>query len=77
MSGYKIGLENSNLYIAVPQKYFEYPNEDASVMIVYEDRRIVVTPLEIIKRMTFDDKFNKNKSYTLCYVLWKDYEKKY
>ena len=61
---------NGNSYIAIPKKYFEYPNDDASVLINYGGKQLIVTPIEIVKEMTFDDKFNRNQTYTLAYVLW-------
>ena len=66
--GYKIGLLNDNLYVAVPKKYLDQPVE-----IICEGDSKIVTSDDSVHEITHDDKFNRGLSYTLCYFLWKEF----
>jgi hypothetical protein len=67
MFGYKIGLQNDNLYIAIPKKYFidevvEVECDGEKKTYSVEDKFLEATQL---------DKFGKGLTYTLYYFLWK------
>lgn len=70
MFGYKIGLNNSNIYVAVPKKYLDGPKMDGTVLIKCDNKERLVTENDICWNATFDDKFKPGTQYTLCYFLW-------
>jgi len=70
MFGYKIGLANDNLYVAVPKKYFA---NGQVVNITCEDESKVVTDKDKVMETTQADKFGKGMTYTLYYFLWKTF----
>lgn len=69
MFGYKIGLNNDNLYIAIPKKYLK-----KDVVEVECGGEIKLYSLDdTIIEATQKDKYNGGMNYTLCYVLWKSF----
>lgn len=68
--GYKIGLNNDNLYVAVPKKYFEN-NQTVQVVCDSEVKRF--SGDDKIIETTQKDKFNGGMNYTLYYFLWKSF----
>jgi len=68
--GYKIGLNNDNLYVAVPKKYFA---TNPVIEIECEDEKKVVTENDKEAETTQRDKFNGGMNYTLYYFLWKKF----
>ncbi len=70
MFGYKIGLNNDNLYIAVPKKYFA---NGQVVEVNCEDKKKIFTEEDRQAEATQKDKFNGGMNYTLYYFLWKQY----
>lgn len=69
--GYQIGLNNDNLYCAVPAKYFK----DNSIQIVCEELTRTVLDTDRENETTFKDKYNPNKNYLLYYFKLKEYSK--
>lgn len=70
--GYKIGLNNDNVYIAIPKKYFK----DGGVQVTCEGETRVFSEEDKKGEATQKDKFNGGMNYTLFYFLWKSYESK-
>ena len=70
MFGYKIGLNNDNLYVAVPKKYFK---DNQVVTVVCEDEIKLFSEDDKIIETTQKDKFNGGMNYTLYYFLWKSF----
>lgn len=70
MFGYKIGLMNDNLYVAVPKKYFA---NGQAVEINCEGEKKIVIEIDRQAETTQKDKFNGGMNYTLYYFLWKQY----
>lgn len=68
LTGYKIGLANSNVYVGIPEKYF---NNDY-IAVKFGDETRMFHKKRIIKEMTFPDKYSPKDEYTLCYVLWEN-----
>lgn len=68
--GYKIGLNNDNLYVAVPKKYFE---NNQIVQVVCDDETKRFSEDDKIIETTQKDKFNGGMNYTLYYFLWKSF----
>jgi hypothetical protein len=71
MFGYQIGLLNDNLYVAVPLKYLEL----GEVKVTCEDESKIVSMKDEVIRLTHDDKFEAGMTYTLIYILWKEFPK--
>ena len=69
--GYNIGLNNDNLYIAVPKKYLG----SGSIQVTCDGESKVFKDEDVAQEVTLKDKFDQGKNYTLCYFLWKDYSK--
>jgi len=68
--GYNIGLNNDNLYIAVPKKYIgEKPIE-----VTCDGESKIFTNEDVAQEVTLKDKFDQEKNYTLCYFLWKIFD---
>ena len=64
--GYKIGLPDSDKYIAVP-KHIRGVN---TLLVTYGKSHMVVDKLgKALKEVTFDDKFGRG-TYTLQYFKW-------
>lgn len=72
MFGYKIGLNNDNIYVAVPKKYFDDPQYEGVVLISCDGKTKEVVAKEREHEATFDDKYNKGMVYTLYYFKWSD-----
>lgn len=70
MFGYQIGLNNDDIYVAVPQKYFDGPGMDGLVNICCDGQNIMVTAEGKTSEATFKDKFHPGENYTLYYYLW-------
>ncbi len=68
--GYQIGLNNDNLYIAVPKKYFT--NKQA-VEVNCDGEKKIFTENDKEAETTQADKFGRGMNYTLYYFLWKKY----
>lgn len=66
MFGYKIGLNNDDIYVAVPEKYLL----KEAVEITCDGKTKVVTMSDRAHQATFADKFNKGMNYTLVYFKW-------
>lgn len=67
--GYQIGLNNDNLYVCVPAKYFK----DESVNILIDGVSKIVIASDREQEVTFKDKFNPAKNYELYYFKIKEY----
>lgn len=67
MFGYKIGLMNDNLYVAVPKKYFD---NGQAVEIECEEIKKIVSEDDKQTETTQADKFNGGMNYTLLYFKW-------
>ena len=64
--GYKIGLENPNVYIAAPKKYFK-----GGELVVEGPGGIQrVHEKDIVKEITLPDKIKPGTDYILAYLLW-------
>lgn len=72
MLGYKIGLNDDHIYVAVAKKYFDGPKMDGVVTIDCEGVQKVVTADDKVSEATFKDKYHPNANYTLYYFKWKD-----
>ena len=70
MFGYKIGLLNDNLYVAVPKKYFI---NDQAVEIECDGEKNIVMESDKQAETTQLDKFGKGMTYTLYYFMWKEF----
>lgn len=68
--GYKIGLNNDNIYVAVPKKYFK---DNQVVQVTCEDEIKIFNEDNKIIETTQKDKFNGGMNYTLYYFLWKSF----
>lgn len=68
MLGYKIGLNDDKIYVAVPKKYFG----KEAVTIVCDGVEKTVLAEDRASEATLKDKFNPDKNYTLYYFLWKE-----
>lgn len=71
MLGYRIGLLNDDLYIAVPKKYFD---NNEPVEVTCEDTTKTYLAEDRATEATQSDKFGKGMTYTLYYFLWKKYD---
>ena len=69
--GYQIGLNNDNIYIAVPKKYFD---KHKTVMVMNNGVAKEYFAKDRAGEATLKDKFKPTKNYTLYYLLWKSYE---
>lgn len=67
-TGYKLGLKNANLYIAVPEKHF---SNSTAVKVNYAGTIREVFESDVIKRRTFNDKFRPGENYIFYYFLWR------
>lgn len=67
--GYQIGLNNDNLYIAVPKKYFT----DEVVEVECDGEKKTYGVEDKVLEATQLDKFGKGMTYTLYYFLWKTF----
>jgi hypothetical protein len=65
-TGYKIGLENANLYLGIPDKYFKH-----NCMVEFDGEIKTYSDKEVVTEREFNDKFRPNATYALRYVLWK------
>jgi len=72
MLGYKIGLHDDHIYVAVAKKYFDGPKMDGTVEIECEGEKKLVTVSDKSLEATFKDKFHPAKNYTLYYFKWKE-----
>jgi len=72
MFGYKIGLRDDHIYIAVAKKYFDGPKMDGVVEIDCEGERKVVTADQRVSEATFKDKFHPDNNYTIYYFKWSE-----
>lgn len=68
--GYKIGLNNDNLFVAVPKKYFA---NGQSVEVKCEDETKIVIESDKVSETTQKDKYTGEMNYTIYYFLWKEY----
>lgn len=64
--GYKIGLHNDYLYVAVPKKYFRA----GSVLVVSDDKSKIFTLEDKEMESVFKDKYDSTKDYPVVYFLW-------
>lgn len=71
-TGYKLGLKNPSLYIAVPKKHF---NTTAALRVNYIGDSRELFMMDVVKERTFNDNFRPGEKYTLCYFLWKKVSK--
>jgi len=70
-TGYKLGLKNDKVYVAVPSKYIKQDK----VTVTYENDKMYLNKNARPKhRETFNDKFRVGEKYTLYYYLWKPYK---
>lgn len=67
MFGYKIGLNNDSIYVAVAKKYFDGPKMDGTVTIECEGVKKLVTAADKASEATF-----KDWNYTLYYFKWSE-----
>ena len=65
--GYNIGLNNDNLYIAVPKKYLG----NGSIQVTCDGESKVFKDEDVAQEVTLKDKFDPEINYTLCYFLWR------
>lgn len=72
MFGYKIGLNDDHIYIAVAKKYFDGERMDGVVKIDCEGEQKIVTAEDKVSEATFKDKFDPTRDYTIYYFKWKD-----
>ena len=72
MLGYKIGLNDDHVYVAVAKKYFDGPKMNGVVEINCEDEKKIVTVEDKAGEATFKDKFNSDLNYILYYFKWRD-----
>lgn len=71
--GYSIGLQNDDLYIAVPKKYFTDSCDSIDVIFDNKMKTFVVSQHE--HETTFKDKYKPQNNYTIYYFKWTTYEK--
>jgi len=69
ITGHKLGIKNSNLYVGVPTKYF---NNEGHVGVKYNGnvRRIYLKNKVKGCGQTFNDKFSEG-TYTIEYFKWR------
>ena len=72
MLGYKIGLNDDHVYVAVAKKYFDGPKMDGVVIIDCDGQQKTVTADDKVSEATFKDKFHPETNYTLYYFKWSD-----
>lgn len=72
MFGYKIGLNDDHIYVAVAKKYFDGPKMDGVVKIDCEGEQKIVTADDKASEATFKDKYHPESNYTLYYFKWRD-----
>lgn len=70
MLGYKIGLTNDDLYIAIPKKYFD---KYEIVQAECDGIKQAYVSDDRVAEATQSDKFGKGLTYILYYFLWKKY----
>lgn len=68
--GYKIGIRDDRLYVAVPKKYFD--TKDGMVNVFCDGDSKMVTESDKVREATFEDKFKRGQQYTLYYFFWKE-----
>ena len=75
MFGYQIGLNNDNLYVAVPAKYFA--NGQSVSIQVFDGNKVEISKVVIDtdreSEATFKDKFKPENNYKLYYFKIKEY----
>ena len=73
--GYQIGLNNDNLYVAVPAKYFKGDNAVRIVVINGTETELIKTVLAEDREYetTFKDKFKPDENYLLYYFKIKEF----
>lgn len=69
--GYKLGLNNDNLYISVPKKYCKKYN---SIIVVCDKEKKEFVVKDKVMEVTQMDKFTGKMNYCLYYFLWKSYD---
>ena len=73
--GYQIGLNNDNLYVAVPSKYFTN-NQSINILVMNEniiELSKLVTINDKEQEVTLKDKFKLNNNYLIYYFRIKEY----
>jgi hypothetical protein len=65
--GYRIGLDNDNFYIAIPDKYFKDTNQ---IEVQCQDKVAIIDVKNKAQEATFEDKFKPHTYYNLYYFLW-------
>ena len=68
MFGYKIGLSNDNLYVAVPSKYFK---GNQIVEVICDNESKIYSQEDKVLEATQADKYGRGLTHTLYYFLWK------
>lgn len=68
--GYQIGLENGDIYIAIPKKYF---TGDNAVKVICDGEEKTFLESDSEHETTFKDKFKPQNNYTIYYFKWKHY----
>lgn len=69
--GYKIGLNNDSLYVAVPKKYFD---KDEVIQIQCDGIAKTVMKEDSVQEVALKDKYKQEENYILYYFLWKKYD---
>ena len=74
-TGWKLGLENPNLYIGIPVKYF-FDNKGHMKFITasYQGVEKTFEPKNSVLDKKFNDRFIPGSTYTLLYFLWEKVE---
>lgn len=72
MFGYKIGMNDDHIYIAVAKKYFDGERMDGVVEINCDGEKKIVTVEDKVREITFKDKYHPESNYTLYYFKWSD-----
>jgi hypothetical protein len=66
MLGYQIGLNNDNIYVAIPKKYFK----ETGVSVTCNGETKVFIESDKETETTLKDKYKPDSNYTLLYFKW-------
>lgn len=70
--GASLGLNNGDLYIAIPKKYFTDDSKEIDVVFNGESKKFTIAQHE--HETTFKDKYKPNNDYTIYYFKWTKYD---
>jgi len=69
-TGFRIGLHDGNLYVAIPNKYFR----NGGVEVEFDGEVRGFNQKDALTERSFNDKFKHGEHYTLYYYFWKKVE---